>query len=540
MNDCTTCPPVLLVSYRPRETLAESMSSFLSRKLLWRRSFVTATLPRHVFRKDTINSSVQYVAYAVRGEIPLKAAEYEKRLRLGDKLPFDSIVWTNIGNPQQQPMLGQEPITFWRQVAALTEYPQLLDMPATVRDSMFPSDVQERARELLKAFGSVGAYTASKGVPLVRQHVSDFLQQRDGYAENIENIYLTAGASSGISALLQILMRPNRDGLLIPIPQYPLYSASASLLNLAALTYRLDAQQHWEPSLTDIKAKIDEARSQGIEPRVIVVINPGNPTGACMTRAEVEDMIKLAHRESLAIFADEVYQDNVYNKDRPFVPFRRVLMELQNSQDASEREIGSSVELVSFHSTSKGMVGECGRRGGFFVLNNMDAEVEAQINKVVSMSLCPPTQGQIGVDLLVRPPKPDEPSYELWRHQIDSIYHTLQSRSQLIADSLNRLPGIFAEPAMGALYVLPRVHLPKSVSDRARQLGKKVDELYCLELLDETGICVVPGSGFSYEPEVLEDGSTLSCFRITVLAKETQAMVDRFTRFHRAFMDKYP
>jgi len=93
---------------------------------------------------------------------------------------------------------------------------------------------------------------------------------------------------------------------------------------------------------------------------------------------------------------------------------------------------------------------------------------------------------------------------------------------------------------MGAMYVLPRVHLPKSVSDRARQLGKKVDELYCLELLEETGICVVPGSGFSYEPEVLEDGSTLSCFRITVLAKETQAMVDRFTRFHRAFMDKYP
>ncbi|MCV6900729.1 aminotransferase class I/II-fold pyridoxal phosphate-dependent enzyme, partial [Escherichia coli] len=83
-----------------------------------------------------------------------------------------------------------------------------------------------------------------------------------------------------------------------------------------------------------------------------MVINPGNPTGACMTRAEVEDMIKLAHRESLAIFADEVYQDNVYSKDRPFVPFRRVLMELQNSQDASEREIGSSVELVSFHSTS--------------------------------------------------------------------------------------------------------------------------------------------------------------------------------------------
>ena len=119
--------------------------------------------PRQTFRKDTINPSILEVEYAVRGEIPTKAAEYERRLETGEKLPFGSIVWTNIGNPQQQPMLGQEPITFWRQVASLTEYPHLLDLPAHVRDAMFPTDTQERARQLLDAFGSVGAYTASKG-----------------------------------------------------------------------------------------------------------------------------------------------------------------------------------------------------------------------------------------------------------------------------------------------------------------------------------------------------------------------------------------
>ena len=103
-----------------------------------RRTLLTMSRPRQTFRKDTINPSILEVEYAVRGEIPTKAAEYERRLETGEKLPFGSIVWTNIGNPQQQPMLGQEPITFWRQVASLTEYPQLLDLPAHVRDATFP------------------------------------------------------------------------------------------------------------------------------------------------------------------------------------------------------------------------------------------------------------------------------------------------------------------------------------------------------------------------------------------------------------------
>lgn len=516
-----------------------SLRCIRSKSTLVGRAFSSTTCPRRTFRKDTINPNVANVEYAVRGEIPTTAEQFEARLEQGEKLPFDSIVWTNIGNPQQQPMLGQEPLTFWRQVAALTEYPALLDMPTDVRDQIFPTDVQERARCLLAEFGSVGAYTGSKGVPLVRQHVSDFLLKRDGFDEEIENIYLTGGASSGISLLFQVLLRPQRDGLLIPIPQYPLYSATTALLDVASLDYKLNANEHWDPSLSGIKARIDEARSKGIDPRAIVVINPGNPTGACMTREQITHMIELAYREGLAIFADEVYQDNVYQHERPFVSFRQVLLDMGKSANAQEREISETVELVSLHSISKGMNGECGRRGGFFVLNNFDPEVEAQINKIASVGLCPPTQGQIGVDLMVCPPKPGEPSYELWHQQMQKIHHTLHEHSKLIAGTLDKLKGVQAEQAMGALYVFPRVSLPKSVSDKAKQLGKKVDEYYCLELLNETGICVVPGSGFGYEPEVQADGSTNSYFRTTLLAKETQAMVDRFTRFHQNFLQKF-
>ena len=172
------------------------------------------------------------------------------------------------------------------------------------------------------------------------------------------------------------------------------------------------------------------------------MINPGNPTGNCMTREQIGNVIRLAYEESLAIFADEVYQENIYQNRRPFVSFRQVLMDLKNSSDATERHISETVELASFHSISKGMVGECGRRGGFFVLNNFDREVEGQINKIASIGLCPPVQGQIGVDLMVRPPKPGDPSYELWNSQMQSIFQTLNKRSRRIAESLTKLPGI--------------------------------------------------------------------------------------------------
>ncbi|KAL4399168.1 alanine transaminase [Malassezia pachydermatis] len=487
---------------------------------------------------DTINPNVLKVHYAVRGEIPNKAAEFEQQLHEGKNLPFDSVVWTNIGNPQQQPNLGQEPLTFWRQVSALTEYPALLDMPAEARDAMFPADTQERARELLEAFGSVGAYTSSKGVPLVRRHVAEFLKERDGHDEDIHNIYLTAGASAGISLMFQVFFGSG-DGVLIPIPQYPLYSATLSLLNVEPMKYSLRSDHCWDPSDTDVRRQIDLAVKHGIKPRAIVVINPGNPTGSCMSKEQIYDVIKVAYEFDLAIFADEVYQVNIYQKERPFASFRKVLLDLRHSSDPTERDMSEKVELASLHSTSKGVAGECGRRGGFFVLNNFDADVEAQVNKMASIGLCPPTQGQIGVDLLVRPPKPGDPSYELYAKQIHNIHETLHQRSLLIAEKFNELEGVKADPAMGALYMFPRLHLPKAVADEAEKVGKKVDELYCMELLKETGICVVPGSGFGYTPRVLDDGSSYSYFRTTLLAKATDKFVERYVRFHKSFMERY-
>ncbi len=122
-----------------------------------------------------INSHVVEAKYAVRGELAVKSEEYRAKLRRGDTdLPFSEVISANIGNPQQ---LDQKPITFFRQVLSILEYPQLLDNEQVLLNGLgYNPDVLERARFLLKSVGSVGAYSASAGVPAIKESVARFLE----------------------------------------------------------------------------------------------------------------------------------------------------------------------------------------------------------------------------------------------------------------------------------------------------------------------------------------------------------------------------
>lgn len=161
-------------------------------------------------------------------------------------LPFDRITQCNIGNPQQ---LGQQPITFFRQVAALVEYPPLLE-----QSNLFPKDAIRRARSLLQSCnGQIGAYSHSQGIPAVRQHVAEFIQKRDdGCVAHADDIFLTAGASQGVQFVLQSLAKSEQTGIMIPIPQYPLYTATLSLLDCRPVPYYLDEASGWSLSVLSI------------------------------------------------------------------------------------------------------------------------------------------------------------------------------------------------------------------------------------------------------------------------------------------------
>jgi hypothetical protein len=176
---------------------------------------------------ENINPAVASAEYAVRGELVLRAAALKEQLASKPgSLPFDKLLECNIGNPQA---VGQKPLNFNRQVLALLCCPDLLDQPGT--SSLFASDAIERAKEYLAAIPTgVGAYSESQGFKIVRDQVAEFIQNRDGgIPADPQNIFLTDGASKGVGFLLSLCLRGSTDGVLVPIPQYPLYSASLTL-----------------------------------------------------------------------------------------------------------------------------------------------------------------------------------------------------------------------------------------------------------------------------------------------------------------------
>ena len=152
----------------------------------------------------------------------------------------------------------------------------------------------------------------SQGITVVREEVATFLEERDGFASDIDNIFLTNGASEGVRFCMNTFLRDPADGhhdrMLTPIPQYPLYSALSTLFNSNLAPYYLDESDNWSCSIGSIESSIQTAKDENTTIRGIVVINPGNPTGQVMTEESMRAVIKLCMKENICLMADEVYQ----------------------------------------------------------------------------------------------------------------------------------------------------------------------------------------------------------------------------------------
>ncbi|KAM6458499.1 alanine aminotransferase 1 isoform 5-T5 [Liasis olivaceus] len=476
-----------------------------------------------VLTLDSMNPHVRKVEYAVRGPIVARATQLQKELKQGARKPFTEVIAANIGDAQA---MGQKPITFLRQVSALCLYPDLLNSPE------FPEDAKQKARRLLAACGgqSVGAYSASPGIELIRQDVAAFIQRRDdGIPSNPENIYLTTGASNAIVTILKLLVAGegcSRTGVMIPIPQYPLYSATLADLNAVQINYYLDEENCWALNIEELRRALVQAREH-CQPRVLCVINPGNPTGQVQSRKCIEEVIHFAWEEHLFLMADEVYQDNVYAEGSKFHSFKKVLFEMGP-------KYSRSVELASFHSISKGFMGECGFRGGYMEVINMDPAVQQQLTKLVSVRLCPPVTAQILLDAMVNQPQPGDPSYQQFSQEKAAVLGALAKKAQLTEEIFNRAPGIHCNPVQGAMYAFPRIELPPRAVQDAEAQGQAPDMFFCLKLLEETGICVVPGSGFGQKEGTFH-------FRMTILPpqEKLEILLQKLSQFHAKFTQEY-
>ena len=192
-----------------------------------------------------INPRVKEAQYAVRGELVTRAMGHAAALARGEKRPFQQLLYCNIGNPQD---LQQPPMTFFRQVLSLFNWPELLSPNHRAQVSgIFPEDALARASKYTAAVpGGLGAYTHSQGIPMVREEVARFIEERDGGVRaNASDLFLTDGASPAARMLLSLLIRGEKDGVMVPVPQYPLYSATIALQGGAQVDYFLNEEKRW-------------------------------------------------------------------------------------------------------------------------------------------------------------------------------------------------------------------------------------------------------------------------------------------------------
>jgi aspartate/methionine/tyrosine aminotransferase len=223
---------------------------------------------------------------------------------------------------------------------------------------------------------------------------------------------------------------------------------------------------------------LNKARNNGINVKGIVVINPGNPTGAVLSEESIRAVIQFAREHHLVIIADEVYQENVYGGE--FVSFAKVLGT-------------DKVPLFSMHSISKGFYGECGHRGGYLEVRNppkvqgSDLDFIDLLTKQASVSLCANTAGQVLTFLMVTPPVDGSESYPLFIREKEKVLKDLEAKATMIKDAFTRMEGVECFGKVGAMYLFPRLNLlPVGTTDFD----------YCMALLESTGLCTVNGGGF--------------------------------------------
>lgn len=467
-----------------------------------------------------LNRDILEMEYAVRGPIAQRAAELRKSGR--------RIIPCHIGNPQA---LGQEPVGFYRRVLSLVEEPSRIarerrlnrmlagsaEMPA---GELVSEECLRAAEAILAGLESgTGAYTESNGPAFIREAIARYIDRRDGAGappavpSDPGSIFLTNGASEGARFVLEMLIAGPEDGVMIPIPQYPLYSATIKKCGGVQVGYYPDEDAGWALRAPMLEASFAEASRKGVRVKAIVVINPANPTGSLLDERSIEDVVRFAGERELLVIADEVYQENVYGER--FVSFAKTI---------GRRPI----PLVSLHSTSKGFYGECGHRGGYLELRNppdvegTGAGFDGVLLKQASVSLCSNTAGQVLTYLMVSPPAEGTAAHETYAAQRERILSDLYDKARMIRGAFEEMEGVRCFGKTGAMYLFPRLEeLPKGANDFD----------YCMRLLEETGFCTVNGAGFGQKPGT-------SHLRIAFLPRTEvlREALPRWIEFHNAFV----
>ena len=317
--------------------------------------------------------------------------------------------------------------------------------------------VQDMIRNLPHAAG----YTDSKGLFAPRKAIVHYTQQKRVAGVTVDDVYLGNGASELITMSMNALLN-NGDQVLIPAPDYPLWTASVALSGGTPIHYLCDEHAGWLPDLADIEAKITP------QTRGIVVINPNNPTGALYPDDVLAGIVGLARRHGLIVFADEIYDKTLYD----------------GNQHTSIASLADDVLFLTFNGLSKNYR-SCGYRAGWMVVSGEKRGARDYIeglNMLASMRLCSNTPGQLAIQTALG-------GYQ----SIDDLVAPegrLTRQRDLAHKLLTEIPGVTCVKPKAALYMFPRLDPELYPIDD--------DQSFAYELLAEQKVLIVQGSGFNW------------------------------------------
>ena len=320
---------------------------------------------------------------------------------------------------------------------------------------------EEIVQDMIRNLPHSAGYTDSKGLFAPRKAVVHYMQEKHVRGVTVDDVFLGNGASELITMSMNGLLNDG-DEVLVPAPDYPLWTASVVLSGGQAVHYLCDEQSGWYPDIADIRSKITPRT------RAIVIINPNNPTGALYPDSVLLEIVEVAREHQLIVFADEIYDKTLFD----------------GATHTSIASLADDVFFVTFNGLSKNYR-SCGYRAGWMVVSGAKASATDYIeglNMLASMRLCSNTPGQLAIQTALG-------GYQSIRDLVAPGGRLCRQRD-LAYELLSQIPGVSVVKPQAALYMFPRLD-PEMypIAD---------DQQFAYELLAAEKVLIVQGSGFNW------------------------------------------
>ena len=355
---------------------------------------------------------------------------------------------------------------------------------------------EEIMQDVILNLGSASGYSDSKGLFSARKAIMHYTQTKGIRGVKIEDIYIGNGVSELIVMAMQALL-DNDDEVLVPAPDYPLWTAAVTLAGGTARHYVCDEQAGWFPDIEDIRSKITP------KTRAIVLINPNNPTGAVYPKEVLEQVIQVAREHQLIIYADEIYDKVLYD----------------GVEHTSIASLADDVLFVTFGGLSKNYRA-AGYRAGWLIVSGDKRHARDYIEgltMLASMRLCSNVPAQHAIQTALG-------GYQSIDDLVTAGGRLLRQRD-LAHEMLTSIPGVSCVKPQGALYMFPRFDPAMYPIEDDRQ--------FILELLEEERVLVVQGTGFNW--------FTPDHFRLVFLPNvdDLSEAIQRIARFLEQYRRRY-